>query len=69
MKSFAPAAGGSRLATMLVALRHGFRVHAVLYFFALTVCSLAALESLWLGLPLDLEMVMIFTGPVLLILA
>src|SRR5262245_42054266 len=57
-----------RLAGTLTALRHGVRVHAVLYFFALTVCTLAVLESLWLGLPLDFEMVMIFTGPVLLIL-
>ena len=62
-------AGASRLAETLAALRHGVRAHALLYFFALFVCSAAVAESLWLGLPLDLHMVMIFSGPVLVVLA
>jgi hypothetical protein len=60
--------GANRLSVTLAAIRQGVRVHALLYFFALLVCTLAALESYWLGLPLDLQMVIIFTGPVLLVL-
>jgi len=37
------------------------------YAFALFVCTAAVVESLWLGLPLDLEMGLIFSGPVLLL--
>lgn len=59
---------GSKLADTLAAMRTGFRVHAVLYAFALIVCSAAVAESLWLGLPVNLQMVIIFTGPVLLVL-
>ncbi|MBI2718030.1 MAG: phosphatase PAP2 family protein [Rhizobiales bacterium] len=58
-----------RLAATVAAIRRGFASHALLYGFALIVCSLAVLESFWLGLPLDLQMVLIFTGPVLLVLA
>ena len=61
-----PAAG--RLAETGKAIRSGIRVNALLYGFALLVCTAAALESLWLGLPIDLRMMMIFTGPVILIL-
>ena len=47
----------------------GLRSHALLYAFALLVLMAAVLESRLLGVPLDLRMVMIFTGPVLLVLA
>lgn len=62
-------AGKGRLTATLAAIRDGLRVHALLYFFALFVGSAAVLESLWLGLPLDLKMVMIFSAPVLVVLA
>ncbi|MFT3989148.1 phosphatase PAP2 family protein [Aestuariivirga sp.] len=50
------------------ALRDGFRVHALLYLFALIVLMAAVLELRIVGLPLDLQMVMLFTGPVLIVL-
>jgi hypothetical protein len=62
-----PAAG--RLAETGKAIVHGIRVNGLLYGFALFVCTAAVLESLWLGLPIDLKMLMIFTGPVILVLA
>ncbi len=62
-------AGTARLTETLSAIRDGLRVHALLYVFALFVCTMAVLESMWLGLPLDLKMVMIFSGPVLVVLA
>ena len=57
----------NRLAETLGAVRQGVRANAILYIFALSVCSLAVLESVWLGLPVDLDMVLIFSGPVLLL--
>jgi hypothetical protein len=49
-------------------LRDGLRSHALLYCFALFVLTAAVAESQFLGIPLDLQMVMIFSGPVLLVL-
>jgi hypothetical protein len=68
MSAGAIAASPARLPATLSAIRAGIRVHAMLYAFALFVCTAAVVESLWLGLPLDLEMVLIFSGPVLLLL-
>ncbi|WP_373505927.1 phosphatase PAP2 family protein [Aestuariivirga sp.] len=58
----------SRAAETLNAIRDGLRTHALLYSFALFVLTAAVLESQVLGIPLDLQMVMIFSGPVLLVL-
>lgn len=58
----------TRLAETLNALRDGVRSHALLYVFALFVLTAAVLESQLLDIPLDLQMVMIFSGPVLLVL-
>jgi hypothetical protein len=60
---------GARLRETLFAVRQAVRSHALLYGFALLVCAAAILESHLLGLPLDLQMVMLFTGPVLIVLA
>jgi hypothetical protein len=57
-----------RIAETLNAIRDGVRVHALLYCFALFVVTAAVLESQILGIPLDLQMVMLFSGPVLLVL-
>lgn len=65
----ATAVSPGRIMAILGAIRQGFRDNALLYGFALFVCSAAAAESLWLGLPIDLKMIMIFTGPVFLVLA
>jgi hypothetical protein len=58
----------NRLTETISAIHQGVRANAILYIFALSVCALAILESLWLGLPIDLDMVVIFSGPVLLLL-
>lgn len=47
----------------------GFRRHALLYAFAALVMAAAVAEAWLLSLPLDFQMVKLFTGPVLLILA
>lgn len=57
-----------RAVATLLAVQHGVRVHALLYAFALFVLTAAVAESLALGIPLDLRMVMLFSGPVLLVL-
>ena len=62
------AASSARLAATVAALRDGVRTHALLYVFALLVCIAAVFESLLLGLPLDFKMVIVFSGPVLLLL-
>jgi hypothetical protein len=62
------AAGTNRLAATLAEIREGLRRHALLYCFALVVLTAAVLESQLLRIPLDLDMVVIFTGPVLLVL-
>ncbi len=66
MTAFAHATG--QASQTLSAIRAGVRTHALLYAFALFVLTAAVLESTILGIPLDLQMVMIFTGPVLLVL-
>ena len=48
---------------------HGFRRHALLYAFAAVVMATALVEAWVLNLPFDFQMVKIFSGPVLLILA
>lgn len=58
-----------RIGETLAAIRGGIRTHALLYAFALFVVTAAVLESQLLGIPLDLQMVMLFSGPVLLVLA
>ena len=58
----------SRIAETISALRDGVKSHALLYAFGLMVLTAAILESQLLGIPLDLQMVMIFSGPVLLVL-
>ncbi len=58
----------SRMNDIISTLRQGIRSHALLYAFALVVLTAAVLESQLLGIPLDLQMVMIFSGPVLLVL-
>ncbi len=58
----------SRMTQIRATLREGLRSHALLYAFALCVLTAAVLESQLLGIPLDLQMVMIFSGPVLLVL-
>lgn len=58
----------TRMTVIFATLRTGLRVHALLYCFALFVITSAILESQLLGIPLDLEMVMLFSGPVLLVL-
>lgn len=57
-----------RLSAIAEAVLSGFRRHALLYAFAAFVMAAATLEARLLGLPLDLQMVKLFTGPVLLIL-
>jgi hypothetical protein len=57
-----------RIDATMTAIREGARIHAMLYVFALVVLTLAAWESIHLGLAFDFEMVMIFSLPVLLIL-
>jgi hypothetical protein len=59
----------SRLTEILDAIVSGVRRHAVLYAFASLVMVAALIEAWWLALPLDFKMVMIFSGPVLMILA
>ena len=59
-----PAAGSSHLTAVL----DGFKANRLLYGFAGLVFAAAVLEATLLGLPLDFGMVMIFTGPVLLVL-
>ena len=58
----------NRLSETATHIIHGIRAHALLYIFAAFVCAVAIAESLWLGLPIDLQMVMIFSGPVLMLL-
>jgi PAP2 superfamily len=53
---------------ILEAVRDGFGRHALLYGFAGLVLAAALAEAAVLHLPFDFEMVMIFSGPVLLIL-
>ena len=65
----ATAVSPGRIMAILGAIRQGFRDNALLYGFALFVCSAAAAESLWLGLNIDPKMIMILTGPVFLLLA
>jgi hypothetical protein len=62
------AVGRNRMTDIFTAIRNGVRAHALLYGFALFVLSSAVLESQLLGIPLDLDMVMIFSGPVVLVL-
>ena len=47
----------------------GFHGNRLLYGFALFVCATAITEALVLNLPLDFAMVLIFSGPVLIVLA
>ncbi len=58
----------NRLSETVSHIIHGIRTHALLYIFAAFVCLVSVAESLWLGLPIDLQMVMIFSGPVLMLL-
>ncbi|MDP1701142.1 MAG: phosphatase PAP2 family protein [Aestuariivirga sp.] len=58
----------NRLSLTAAHIVHGIRAHALLYIFAAFVCAVSIAESLWLGLPIDLQMVMIFSGPVLMLL-
>ena len=58
----------NRLSETAAHIIHGIRAHALLYIFAAFVCLVSVAESLWLGLPIDLQMVMIFSGPVLMLL-
>jgi hypothetical protein len=53
----------NRLSETAAHIVHGIRAHALLYIFAAFVCAVSIAESLWLGLPIDLRMVMIFSGP------
>jgi hypothetical protein len=62
---FAP----NRMAALGEAVLFGFRRHALLYAFALVVLVTAMFEAWALNLPFDFQMVKIFSGPVLLILA
>jgi hypothetical protein len=57
-----------RIAETFQAIRDGLRIHALLYCFALFVLTAAVVESQALRIPLDLQMVMIFSGPVLVVL-
>lgn len=57
-----------RMTSIICALRQGIRAHALLYGLALLVLTAAIIESQALGIPLDLQMVMIFSGPVILVL-
>jgi hypothetical protein len=59
----------SRLSALGEALLRGVRQNAILYAFAALVMVTAIAEAYWLSLPFDFRMVMIFSGPVLLILA
>jgi hypothetical protein len=59
----------SQAAAILQAMREGFGRHALLYAFAAIVMATAIAEATLLHLPFDFQMVMIFSGPVLLILA
>ena len=58
-----------RVSAVAEAVLVGFRQNLVLYGFAGIVTLAAVAEAIWLGLPLDFQMVMIFSGPVLMILA
>lgn len=58
----------SRMAKIVSQIHTGLRTHALLYGFALLVITSAVLESQLLRIPLDLEMVILFSGPVLLVL-
>ena len=58
----------NRLSETAAHIVHGIRAHALLYIFAAFVCAVSIAESFWLGLPIDLQMVMIFSGPVLMLL-
>jgi PAP2 superfamily len=57
------------LAAHARAIIDGFRRHGLLYAFAFLVMAAALTEAWWLDLPMDFQMVLIFSGPVLLILA
>ena len=59
----------NRLSETAAHIVHGIRAHALLYIFAAFVTAVSIAESLWLGLPIDLQMVMIFSGPVLMLSA
>ncbi len=69
MPSAALTVVSSRSAALLDAVLLGFRRHALLYGFAALVMAAALLEAYLLDLPFDFQMVKIFSGPVLLILA
>ena len=58
----------SRLSGTVAHLVQGLRAHALLYLFATFVSLVSVAESAWLGLPIDIKMVMIFSGPVLMLL-
>lgn len=58
----------SRLSGTVAQLVQGLRAHALLYLFATFVSLVSLAESAWLGLPIDIKMVMIFSGPVLMLL-
>ncbi len=58
----------NRLSETATCIIHGIRANAVLYIFAAFVFLVSIAESLWLGLPFDLKMVMIFSAPVLMLL-
>ena len=57
-----------RTAAYVEAVLSGFRRHALLYAFAAIVMATALTEAWLLDLPLDFQMVMLFSGPVLMIL-
>ncbi len=59
----------ARLAEIPRAILLGFRQNLILYGFAVVVMASALAEAWWLRLPFDFQMVMIFSGPVLMILA
>jgi len=69
MASSALSLSQTRLAAILDAVLHGFQRHLLLYVFAAVVMATALIEAWVLNLPFDFQMVKIFSGPVLLILA
>ena len=58
----------NRLSETVACIIQGIRAHALLYIFAAFVTAVSIAESAWLGLPIDIKMVMIFSGPVLMLL-
>jgi hypothetical protein len=54
--------------THLATILQGFKANRLLYGFAILVGVIALLEAVLLKLPMDFAMVMIFTGPVLIVL-